>query len=170
MLVQAVHCPTWQTRRVGGSCRSAGAGAGRRSGRAESFPASGLCRRSKRCPAGGIRAGGKLLRSARLCRGRRGGAPVVNGNGVGNRVVEHVAADAVADRVRPIGCIGCDRVIVRAVSGMEPSIEGNGFWPGIGENVAGDSFEPKSRHVEMENDFVLGVVDGAENAVILEYR
>ena len=97
------------------------------------------------------------------------GAPVVDGNRVGNRMVEDMTGDAVADRIGPVGRIRGGRVVVRADLWDGTSDRGERFPAGLGEDVAGDSFEPKSRHVEMENDFRPGVIDGAKNAVFLEH-
>ena len=79
-----------------------------------------------------------------------------------------MTGDSITDGVGPVGCVGLDRVVVGTISGMKPTIEGNGPGPLLGENVAGDAFGPEPRQVEVEDHFRRGVIDRLEYAVFLE--
>src|SRR4029077_5074897 len=75
---------------------------------------------------------GPIAQPARTFAARRGRVqivapvpPSVDRDCLGDTLGETVAGDRCANRIRPVGRAGCGRVIMRAMPGMKPTIEGN---------------------------------------------
>src|SRR5512142_371172 len=97
-------------------------------------------------------------------------APAEEGDGLGIRPIEDVTGDPLAPGRRAVGLAEGGRVEVRPAPGLEPAGKRDGRRLRRGEDVSGDALESQAGQVEVEDDLGRGVVDAAEDAVLLEQR